>query len=53
MICIFGTKVGSGVFADCALAGSPKHASLELAAEQSAAGACLVALGERLCVVGN
>jgi hypothetical protein len=53
MICIFGTKVGSGVFVDCALVGSLKHASLELVAEQSAAGACLVALGERLCVVGN
>lgn len=53
MICIFGTKVGSGVFVDCALAGSLEHASLELATEQSVAGACLVVLGERLCVVGN
>lgn len=53
MICIFGTKVGSGVFVDCALAGSLEHASLELVTAQAVAGACLVALGERLCVVGN
>lgn len=53
MICIFGTKVGSGVFVDCALVGSLEHVLLELVTAQAVTGARSIALGERLCVVGN
>lgn len=34
MICIFGTKVGSGVFVICALASTLEHVLLELVTEQ-------------------
>lgn len=53
MICIFGTKVGSGVFVNCALLSTLEHALLELVIEQSITGACLVVLIEKFGVVGN